>query len=163
MKKILFSVTMLTAMLFGLNINTASKEDLLKIKGIGEKKAEAILKYRRTHKINSIDDLTNVKGIGSKILFNIKNDVYKKSLKSKKVKRIRNKKDMISEKFNDKKRKINEKIENKKEKISFSKTSGRKDKLKKAKEKLEKLKEKRQKAKDKMRMKKQKMTNKLFN
>jgi comEA protein len=48
-----------------IDLNTASKEDLMKIPGIGEKTAGNILDYRaRTGKFSSIDELTNVKGIG---------------------------------------------------------------------------------------------------
>ena len=52
-----------------LNINNASIEQLEKIKGIGSKKAQAILDYRMLHgNFESIDDLTKVKGIGSKFI-----------------------------------------------------------------------------------------------
>jgi competence protein ComEA len=51
------------------NINNASIEQLEKIKGIGSKKAQAILDYRMQHgNFESIDDLTKVKGIGSKFI-----------------------------------------------------------------------------------------------
>ncbi len=48
------------------NINTADKETLVTmVKGIGEKKAEAIIAYRQENgPFESIDDLANVKGIG---------------------------------------------------------------------------------------------------
>ncbi len=58
---------------FALDINTATKEELIKVKGIGAKKAERIIAYRDEHgKFNSIDELKNVKGIGSKIVAVIK-------------------------------------------------------------------------------------------
>lgn len=49
-----------------ININTADKETLMSvIKGVGEKKAEAIIAYRKENgDFKSIDELTNVKGIG---------------------------------------------------------------------------------------------------
>ena len=48
-----------------INLNLASKEDLMKINGIGEKTADNILVYReKKGKFNSIDELMNVKGIG---------------------------------------------------------------------------------------------------
>ena len=52
------------------NINTANIESLAKnIKGVGVKKAQAIILYRKTHgPFKRIDDLTKVKGIGSKLL-----------------------------------------------------------------------------------------------
>jgi len=48
-----------------LNINHASVEQLESIKGIGEKKAKAIIEYRETHgSFTSVEDLSKVKGIG---------------------------------------------------------------------------------------------------
>ena len=49
-----------------ININTADKETLMSvIKGVGEKKAEAIIAYRNENgDFKSVDELTNVKGIG---------------------------------------------------------------------------------------------------
>ena len=48
-----------------ININTADKETLMSvIKGVGEKKAEAIIMYREENgEFKSIDELVNVKGI----------------------------------------------------------------------------------------------------
>jgi competence protein ComEA len=52
-----------------LNINNASIEQLEKIKGIGAKKAQAIIEYRlKNGNFTSIEDLSNVKGIGSKFI-----------------------------------------------------------------------------------------------
>lgn len=49
------------------NVNTASKSELVEIKGIGEGTADAIIKYREDNgSFKSIDDLVNVKGIGDK-------------------------------------------------------------------------------------------------
>jgi len=49
-----------------ININTADKEALMSvIKGVGDKKAEAIISYRKENgPFKSIDELTNIKGIG---------------------------------------------------------------------------------------------------
>ncbi|MBM4175984.1 MAG: helix-hairpin-helix domain-containing protein [Ignavibacteria bacterium] len=50
-----------------ININTASKSDLTKLPGIGEKTADRIIEYRTNVKrFKSKDDLMNVKGIGQK-------------------------------------------------------------------------------------------------
>ena len=46
------------------NINTASKEELMTLPGIGETRALAILEYRQEHgPFTSIEDLKNVEGI----------------------------------------------------------------------------------------------------
>ena len=50
-----------------ININTATSEQLTELKGIGFKKAEAIISYRTEHgEFKKAEDLANVKGIGSK-------------------------------------------------------------------------------------------------
>jgi competence protein ComEA len=48
------------------NINTADKETLMSvIKGVGEKKADAIIAYRNENgNFKSVDELSNIKGIG---------------------------------------------------------------------------------------------------
>jgi competence protein ComEA len=52
-----------------LNINNASIEQLEMIKGIGAKKAQAIIEYRLQHgNFATVDDLSKVKGIGSKFI-----------------------------------------------------------------------------------------------
>ena len=49
------------------NINTATIEELSKIKGIGESTAKKIIEYREANgKFESIDDIKKVKGIGDK-------------------------------------------------------------------------------------------------
>ena len=57
------------------NINTASKEKLLKLKGIGPKKAEAIIKRRAKKPFKNIDELIEIKGIGKKFLEKNKNNL----------------------------------------------------------------------------------------
>jgi competence protein ComEA len=53
-----------------ININTADKETLMSvIKGVGDKKAEAIINYREENgSFKSVDDLANVKGIGQAMI-----------------------------------------------------------------------------------------------
>lgn len=47
-----------------ININTASKEQLMTLPGIGESKAESIIRYREeTGRFNSIEDIMNISGI----------------------------------------------------------------------------------------------------
>ena len=55
------------------NINTASKSELMSINGIGEQTANKIIEYRSTTKFNEIEDIMNVNGIGSSKFENIKN------------------------------------------------------------------------------------------
>ncbi len=52
-----------------IDINTATAEQLMTLKGIGKKKAQAIIQYRETHNgFRHIEELDNVKGIGAKLL-----------------------------------------------------------------------------------------------
>lgn len=59
-----------------ININTASKEELMKLKNVGSQKAEAIIEYRYTNGLfKSIEDLKNVSGIGDKLFESIKENI----------------------------------------------------------------------------------------
>ncbi|TFB24867.1 hypothetical protein E3U55_00300 [Filobacillus milosensis] len=52
-----------------IRINIASKEDLMKIPGIGEQKALTIIEYReREGLFRTVEDLLNISGIGEKTL-----------------------------------------------------------------------------------------------
>ena len=52
-----------------INVNTATAQQLCSLKGIGEKKAAAIIQYRDEHgDFTSVDQLLNVPGIGEKLL-----------------------------------------------------------------------------------------------
>jgi competence protein ComEA len=57
---------------FKININKAMTEELLKLSGIGESKAKAIIAYRDAHHFLTLDELMKVKGIGPKIFEKIK-------------------------------------------------------------------------------------------
>jgi len=60
--------------LFSINVQTASKDELMCIKGIGDKKADAIIKYRKSTKLKSPEDLLEIKGFGKVLVSNVKND-----------------------------------------------------------------------------------------
>lgn len=48
------------------NINTANKDELMSLPNIGDKRADAIIEYRKTQKFEKIKDIKNVTGIGEK-------------------------------------------------------------------------------------------------
>lgn len=58
-----------------ININTASKEDLMSLNGIGESISERIISYRKDSRFNSIEDIKNVSGIGDAIFEKIKDEI----------------------------------------------------------------------------------------
>ena len=58
------------------NINTASKEKLMSLDGVGEGTAEKIIKYREQNGyFNTIEDLMNVSGIGESKFNGLKDDI----------------------------------------------------------------------------------------
>ena len=79
LKRVMAGVLILSlTSLFGMSLkalNKADKSELMEIKGIGEAKADAIIKERKNGKFKSFEDVTRVKGIGESIANNIKDDV----------------------------------------------------------------------------------------
>lgn len=59
-----------------ISINTASKDELMKLNGVGEAKAESIIKYREEVGLfKSIEDIKNVSGIGEAAFEKIKDNI----------------------------------------------------------------------------------------
>ena len=54
------------------NLNTATKEELLTIPNIGESKADLIIEYRNNTPFVQLEDIMNIKGIGDGIFEKIK-------------------------------------------------------------------------------------------
>ena len=60
-----------------LNINTAGKTELMKLKGIGEKRAQDIIDYRNNNGgFKSIEEIMKVKGIKQGIFSKIKDQIF---------------------------------------------------------------------------------------
>ncbi|MDR1959044.1 MAG: helix-hairpin-helix domain-containing protein [Planctomycetaceae bacterium] len=51
---------------FSLDLNTAPKEEILLLPGIGETLAERILEYRKSGRFRSSNDVVEIRGIGPK-------------------------------------------------------------------------------------------------
>lgn len=68
---LLFALSLALSAAETININTADQEMLMSIKGIGEKRAQAIIDYRKEHgPFKSIDELAEIKGLGQFIIDN---------------------------------------------------------------------------------------------
>ncbi|MCH8976026.1 MAG: ComEA family DNA-binding protein [Proteobacteria bacterium] len=71
-KTLLAACLLIPTLLFAeaININTADKDTLMTvIKGVGEKRAEAIIAYREQNgPFKSIEELAEVRGIGASIV-----------------------------------------------------------------------------------------------
>ena len=69
---LLFSAMALAAV----NINTATKEELVALPGVGPAKAQAILDYRSSHgAFKSVEEVKDVKGIGAKRFEKLKGEL----------------------------------------------------------------------------------------
>ena len=80
MKKFLltlvFCFAVASSALAAVNINTANKEELMSLKGIGEKRADDIIEYRKKNgDFKNVDELEKVKGIGPGTMKQIRKDL----------------------------------------------------------------------------------------
>jgi len=80
MKRLLLAFAMWFAIsgvaLAVVNINTATKEELTTLKGVGEKRAQEIINYRsKNGPFKTVDDLEKVPGIGPGIMKQIRSEV----------------------------------------------------------------------------------------
>ena len=81
--KYLLVLLLSVSFVFGaIDINNASAKEFTTLKGIGVKKADAILKYRKKHCFKTVNDLTSVKGIGKKFVKKHKNELEVGTCKS---------------------------------------------------------------------------------
>jgi len=65
--KFLVGLLLGSSVIFGaVDLNTANIKELSSLKGVGTKKAEAIISYREANCFDSIVELEKVKGIGKK-------------------------------------------------------------------------------------------------
>lgn len=76
MRKIVAIIAIFGTLLLGaIELQTASKKELMTIKGIGDKKADLIIEYRKTNTLTKPEDLKNIKGFGDVIVENVKNNI----------------------------------------------------------------------------------------
>ena len=75
---------MAVTMLFGtVDVNTADKQELMSLNGIGPNKAALIIEYRERDCFRSVEQLVNVKGIGRGFLVKNRDNLEASKCKSK--------------------------------------------------------------------------------
>lgn len=73
---ILLVLFLVTSAFAKVNINTAGVDELMEVKGIGQTKAEAIVKYREENgNFKTKEDIVAVKGIGDKLFSKISDEI----------------------------------------------------------------------------------------
>jgi competence protein ComEA len=74
--RVLLILTILFVTLFAkIDLNTATAKELETLKGIGHKKALAIIEYRKNHKFIEVKDIVKVKGVGKRLFEKIKDKI----------------------------------------------------------------------------------------
>jgi hypothetical protein len=82
LKRAIFTLLLGSTYIFAMSaseVQRADKKVLGCIKGVGAKRLNNILLYRKEHNVTKLNDLLNVSGIGKGILKNIEQDVKKKA------------------------------------------------------------------------------------
>jgi competence protein ComEA len=59
----------------GINLNSATQEELVALPGVGPAKAKAIIAYRDAHPFKSIEEVKNVRGIGDHLYDSLKSKI----------------------------------------------------------------------------------------
>jgi competence protein ComEA len=73
---LVLALSMHSLALAAVNVNTATKEELTSINGIGEKRAQDIIDYRtKNGAFRSVDDLEKVPGIGPGLMKRIRSQI----------------------------------------------------------------------------------------
>lgn len=80
MKQLLFALLITIGLSFNayaaVDLNSASKQELESLKGVGPAKADAIIEYRKkSGGFKSVNDLDNVPGFGAKTVEGLKKEV----------------------------------------------------------------------------------------
>jgi len=128
-----------TSTVFGMSLNQlngASKEELMEINGIGEKKADAIIAERKKGAFKSFEDFQRVDGIGEQTAANVQNDVKSaadvKKVEKKSKKASKTVEDKVEKKTKKVKEETEEKIEKKTKKVKKDAQDAAEKKAKKA-------------------------------
>ena len=68
MKFLAMMVLGMSFLFSAVDINNANEKELMSIKGVGDKKASAIVEYRKGNCFKNVDEIVKVKGLGKKFL-----------------------------------------------------------------------------------------------